>query len=148
MEVILKEDVDSLGHRGDVVKVRAGYGRNYLLPRGLAAEITAGNLQQLAHEKRVIESRQRKERGAAEAQRGKLEDLMLSFPRKVGEGDTLYGSVTNGDIAEALASSGFHVDKRKIQLDEPIKALGSYQVQVKLHRDVAATIRLVVVREA
>src|SRR6185436_18982301 len=109
MEIILREDVDKLGHRGDVVKVAAGYGRNYLLPRGLAVEITPGNLRQLEHEKRELETRQNKDRAAAELTRSKYEAVQITIARKVGEGDTLYGSVTNADIAEALAAQGHQV---------------------------------------
>ena len=148
MEVILREDVDKLGNRGDTVKVADGYGRNYLLPRKLAFEITPGNLQQLQHEKRVIEKRQAKERGVAEASRAQLEALTVTIARKAGEGDALYGSVTNGDIAEALAAQGLAVDKRRIVLEEPFKAIGSYVVPVKLHRDVAAKVKVVVIKES
>jgi large subunit ribosomal protein L9 len=148
MEIILKEDVDKLGLRGEVVKVSAGYGRNYLLPRGLAVEISAGNLHQLEHEKRAIDVKQRKERAAADTQRGRIESVAVTIARKVGEGDVLYGSVTNADIAEALAEQGVAVDKRKVQLDDPIKALGSYKVPVKLLRDVVAEIKVNVVKES
>ena len=148
MEIILREDVENLGHRGDVVKVAAGFGRNYLLPRGLAVQITPGNLQQLEHEKRVLESRQKKERAGAEALRARYDEVQVTIARKVGEADALYGSVTNADIAEALAAQGLAVDKRKIQLAEPIRALGSFKVPVKLHRDVQAQIQVLVVKEA
>jgi large subunit ribosomal protein L9 len=148
MEIILKEDIDKLGQRGQVVKVSAGFGRNYLLPQGLAVEISAGNLRQLEHEKRAIDVRQRKEKVAADGVRSRIESVSVTIARKVGEGDVLYGSVTNSDIAEALAEQGVTVDKRKIQLEEPIKALGSYQVTVKLLRDVQAGIKVNVVKES
>ena len=147
MQIILKEDVDKLGQRGDVVKVRAGFGRNYLIPRGLAAEVTPGNVKQLQHEKRVLEIKQKKERVLAESSRTRIETTRVSIARKTGEGDVLFGSVTNADIAEALALLGVVVDKRKIQLTEPIKALGEYPVKIKLMRDVAAEIKVTVVRE-
>ena len=148
MEIILREDVENLGHRGDVVKVANGYGRNYLLPRGLAVQITAGNLQQLEHEKRVVESRQKKERTAAETLRARYDAVQVTIARKVGEADALYGSVTNADVADALGGLGLVVDKRKIQLPEPIRALGSFRVPIKLHRDVQAQIQVLVVKES
>lgn len=147
MEIILREDVDNLGQRGEVVKVAPGYGRNYLLPRGLAVQITPGNLRQLEHEKRVLDSRHKKDVASAESLRAKYDAVQVTVARKVGEGDALYGSVTNADVAEALAAQGLAVDKRKIVLPEPIRALGSFRVPVKLHRDVQAQIQVLVVRE-
>lgn len=147
MEVILKEDVDTLGQRGQTVKVSPGYGRNFLLPRGLAVEISAGNLRQLDHERRGIERRHKKEQVAAESVRTRVESVQLSIARKVGEGDALYGSVTNGDVATALSAAGINIDKRRILLEDPIKSLGSFEIRVKLHHDVVAKVHLVVIKE-
>jgi large subunit ribosomal protein L9 len=147
MEVILKEDVENLGVRGDVIKVADGYGRNYLLPRGLAVKITAGNLKHIEQEKRRIQARQRKDKAEAERLKSRLEDLEVTIKRKVGETETLYGSVTNADIAEALAEKGHEIDKRKIVLEEPIKSLGDYQVPIRIFREVTAELKVWVVKE-
>jgi large subunit ribosomal protein L9 len=147
VEVILREDVTNLGVRGDVVKVADGYGRNYLLPRGLAMKITPGNLKQIEQEKRRIQAREVREKAEAERIKSRLEDLSVTIKRKVGETETLYGSVTAGDIADAMAEKGHELDKRKIQLDEPIKALGDYQVAVKIHREVTAQLKVWVVKD-
>ena len=130
-----------------MVKVSNGYGRNFLLPRGLAVEITPGNLKQLEHEKRAIQSRQKKEKVSAEGLKSRVEAVHVTIARKVGEGDVLYGSVTNADIAQVLAAHGVQVDKRKIQLDDPIRALGTFTVAVKLHRDILANVQVAVVKE-
>lgn len=148
MEVILKEDVPKLGHRGEVVKVAEGYGRNYLLPKRLAIEATAGNRAVIEQMKVSSERRSAREKADAEGLSKQLEGATLSFTRKSGEQDHLFGSVTSGDIADALASQGFTVDRRKIQLDEPIKNLGEFAVTIKLHRDIAAQVKVMVAKEA
>jgi large subunit ribosomal protein L9 len=148
MEVILREHIDNLGSRGDVVKVAAGYARNFLLPRKLALVVTAANKQQIEREKKVAEVRDAQERSAAETYSQRLEQLEIEITRRVGENDTMYGSVTSADIAHALEAKGFEVDKRKIQLPEPIKALGEVQVPVKVHREVTAKVRVKVVAQA
>ena len=147
MEVILKEDVPKLGHRGEVVKVAEGYGRNFLLPKRLAIEANAGNRAVIDQMKVSAERRSVREKSDAEGLSKQLEGATLSFTRKAGEHDHLFGSVTNGDIAEALASQGFTVDRRKIQLDEPIKSLGEFAVTIKLHRDITAQVKVVVAKE-
>jgi large subunit ribosomal protein L9 len=148
MEVILKEDVPKLGHRGEVVKVAEGYGRNFLLPRRLAIEATAQNRAVIEQMKVAARKRSDREKADAEGLSKQLEGATLSFTRKAGEQDHLFGSVTSSDIAEALASQGFTVDRRKIQLDEPIKNLGEFPVTIKLHRDVTAKVKVVVAKEA
>ncbi len=148
MEVILKEDVPKLGHRGEVVKVAEGYGRNYLLPKRLAIEATKGNRAVIEQMKVSSERRSAREKADAEGLSKQLEGATLSFTRKAGEHDHLFGSVTNVDIADALASQGFTVDRRKIQLDEPIKNLGEFAVTIKLHRDITAQVKVVVAKEA
>ena len=147
MEVILKEDVAKLGHRGEVVKVADGYGRNYLLPRRLAIEATAQNRAVIEQMKVSAERRSVREKSDAEGLAKQLEGATLSFTRKAGEQDHLFGSVTSGDIAEALATQGFTVDRRKIQLDEPLKNLGEFAVTIKLHREIAAKVKVVVAKE-
>ena len=147
MDVILKEDVAKLGHRGEIVTVAEGYGRNYLIPRKLAIEATDANRAVIAQMKASAERRSAQEKAGATALAGQLEGARLSFTRKAGEQDHLFGSVTSADIAEALESQGFSVDRRKIQIEEPIKALGEFAVKVKLHRDVAANIKVVVEKE-
>ena len=147
MEVILREHVDNLGRRGEIVKVADGYARNYLLPRKMALLATAGNKKRIEHERKIFEAREAEEKQAADAVAGRLTGLDLTVARKVGETEALYGSVTSADIAELLASKGFEVDRRKIQLHEPIKALGQFDVPVKLHREVVAHLTVKVVRE-
>jgi large subunit ribosomal protein L9 len=146
MDVILREHVDNLGRRGDVVKVADGYARNYLLPRKLALAVTPGNRRQIEAEKQRALAREAEERGGAEALASKLAQVECVVARRVGEKETLYGSVTSADVADALARLGFDVDKRKIHLDEPIKALGEFFVPVKLHRDVTAQVKVLVVK--
>ena len=138
MEVILKEDVANLGHRGDVVKVADGYGRNFLLPRKLALQATLANKAVIEQMKAAAARRSAEEKVQAQALVAKLEPLTLSFSRKSGENGQLFGSVTTADIASELASKGFEIDRRKIQLSEPIKSLGNFTVSVKLHREVSA----------
>jgi large subunit ribosomal protein L9 len=147
MEVILREHVDNLGRRGEIVKVADGYARNYLLPRKLALLATAGNKKQIERERARFEAREAEDRQAAEAIAGRLGGVEVVLARKVGETEALYGSVTSADIAEALAAKGFEVDRRKLQLHEPIKALGEYDVPIKLQREVTATVKVKVVAE-
>lgn len=147
MEVILREHVDNLGRRGDVVKVAAGYARNYLLPRKLALAVTDHNKRQIERERAAAEARELEEKSQAEAFAQRLTAAEIEIARRVGENDTLYGSVTAADIAAALATKGFEIDKRKIQLGDPIKALGESTVPVKVHRDVIAQLRVKVVAE-
>lgn len=146
MQVILTKEVSNLGGPGDIVKVSAGYGRNFLLPRGLAILANASSVNQLEHEKQVADAIRRKELSGAQAAAEKLENISVSIKREAGEEDKLFGSVTNRDIAEALAAEGVEIDRRTLQLEEPIRAIGLYQVPVRLHRDVTATIRVYVIR--
>jgi large subunit ribosomal protein L9 len=147
MEVILREHVEHLGNRGEVVKVADGYARNYLLPRKLALLVTEGNKQQIAREKVKFDAREAEEKKIAEAMAERIATVEIEIARKVGETQALYGSVTSADIAEALAAKGFDVDRRKLQLAEPIKHLGEVQVPVKLHREVVAQVKVKVVAE-
>ncbi|MGA2850175.1 MAG: 50S ribosomal protein L9 [Terracidiphilus sp.] len=148
MEVILKEDVANLGHRGDVVKVAEGYGRNYLLPRKLALQATLANKAVVEQMKSAAARRSASEKAVAEELVTKLEPVVLSFTRKTGEAGQLFGSVTSADIAAGLESKGFEVDRRKIQVTEPIKSLGDFSVAIKLHREVTAHVKVKVVAEA
>lgn len=147
MELLLKEDVDNLGVRGDLVKVRPGFGRNYLLPRGLAIQATPGNRKQIEMQRKTLLKKESAERGTAEQQAELLKALTLEFARKVGEHGILYGSVTSMDIAEAFAGKGFEIDRRRIQLKDPIKEPGEFEVPVKLHREVTANVKVVVKSE-
>jgi large subunit ribosomal protein L9 len=147
MEVILKEHVDNLGRRGDVVKVAAGYARNYLLPRKLALAVTEGNKRIIARERQLADTREAEEKQTAEALASRLAATEISIERRVGETEALYGSVTSADIAEALAAKGLEIEKRKIHLDEPIKAIGEFTVPVRLHRDVTAQLKVHVVKQ-
>jgi large subunit ribosomal protein L9 len=147
MEVILREHVDNLGRRGDVVKVAEGYARNYLLPRKLALAVTEANRRQIERERQAAEARELEEKAQADAFAQRLSQQEIEISRRVGENDTLYGSVTSGDIAQALEAKGFEVEKRKIQLAEPLKALGDVTVPIKLHRDVTAQVKVKVVAE-
>ena len=147
MEVILREDVDKLGRRGDVVKVAEGYGRNFLLPRGLAMAVSEANKAMIAKERKAYDVRAAKEKAEFESVAQRIASLRFIAPRKVGEHDVLYGSVTSGDIAEFLKAKGVEVDKRKVQLDEPIKKLGEHEVSVKLHPEVSANLRVLVTKE-
>jgi large subunit ribosomal protein L9 len=144
MELILRQDVDKLGHRGDVVNVKPGYGRNFLLPRGLALEVNDSNRAMIERERKAHEARAAKEKAEFEGLAGRINTIRYVAPRRVGENDTLYGSVTSGDIADFLKTKGIEIDKRKIQLDEPIKTLGEHEVKIKLHPEVVATIKLTV----
>ena len=147
MEVILREDVDKLGRRGDVVKVAEGYGRNFLLPRGLAMAVSEANKAMIAKERKAHDLRAAKEKAEFESVAQRVASLRFIAPRKVGEHDVLYGSVTSGDIAEFLKAKGIEIDKRKVQLDEPIKKLGEHEVSVKLHPEVTANLRVLVTKE-
>jgi len=147
MEVILKEDVEKLGHRGDIVKVAEGYGRNFLLPRKLAIEASRTNKAVIDQMKAAAVRKSAKEKTGAEALAQQLNDVQLTFERKVGEKDHLFGSVTSADIASALEGKGFTVDRRKIHLDDPLKSLGEFHVPVKLHREVTAHVKVTVNRE-
>ena len=148
MEVILKEDVPKLGHRGEVVKVAEGYGRNYLLPRKLAIEATQANKSVIDQMKASAVRCTATEKADAEALSKQLEGVTLAFQRKVGEKDHLFGSVTSNDVAEALEKKGFNIDRRKIQFHDPLKNLGEFDVPVRLHRDVTSRIKVVVEKEA
>ena len=148
MEVILKEDVAKLGNRGDVVKVAEGYGRNYLLPRKLAIEATIANNAVIDQMKAAAVRRTAKEKTEAEALAKQFEGLSVSFQRKSGENDQLFGSVTSSDIAEALEKKSFHIDRRKIQLHEPLKSVGEFDIPVKLHKDVTTHLKVVIQKEA
>jgi large subunit ribosomal protein L9 len=148
MEVILREHVENLGRRGDVVKVAPGYARNYLLPRKLALAVSEGNKRIIARERQLADAHEAEEKQTAEALASRLAATELSIERRVGETEALYGSVTSADIAEALAAKGLEIEKRKIQLDEPIKAIGEFTVPVRLHRDVTAQLKVHVVKQA
>ena len=148
MEVILKEDVANLGHRGDVVKVADGYGRNFLLPRKMALQATLANKAVIEQMKASAARKSASEKAVAEALVAKLEPLTLSFTRKTGENGHLFGSVTSADIAADLESKGFEVDRRKIVLAEPLKSVGEFTVNIKLHRDVVAHLKVNVLAEA
>ena len=147
MKLILREDVYNLGKSGELVTVKDGYARNYLLPRNLGMLANAANVRQLDHEKQVIELRQQKMKGGAVEQAKKLEAVTVKIARKVGEQDKLFGSVTALDIAEALAAAGHKLDRRLIHLPEPIRAVGQYEIEIRLHREVAAKIKVEVVGE-
>ena len=148
MEVILKEDVAKLGSRGDVVKVSEGYGRNYLLPRKLAIEASAANKAVIEQMKAAAVRRQAKEKSDAELLAKQFDGVNLQFTRRAGENGQLFGSVTSADVAHELEHRGFKIERRKIQLDEPLKALGDFTVSIKLHRDVAATVKVTIAKEA
>jgi large subunit ribosomal protein L9 len=147
MDVILREHVDNLGRRGEVVKVAPGYARNYLLPRKLALAVTEANKRQIERERAAAEARDLEEKAQAEALGQRVTQTEVEIARRVGENDTLYGSVTSSDIAQALLAKGFEIEKRKIQLPEPIKALGEFTVPVKVHRDVTSQVKVKVVAE-
>jgi large subunit ribosomal protein L9 len=148
MEVILKEDVVNLGHRGEVVKVADGYGRNFLLPRKLALQATLANKAVIEQMKASAARRAATEKSQAEELAVKLEPVVLDFTRKSGEAGHLFGSVTSADIAAALLARGFEIDRRKIQLDEPLKNVGEFNVVIKLYREVAARVKVKVLAEA
>ena len=145
MQVILTQDVDNLGKAGELVSVRPGYGRNYLVPRGLAVTATMSNKNRLDHDKAVIERRVAKERASATELAGRINGMTLQFERVVGEEEKLFGSVTNRDIADQLKRANVEIDHRSIQLEHPIKALGKYEVPVRLAAGVVATLKFWVV---
>ncbi len=147
MQVILRDDMDNLGKSGEVVSVKDGYARNYLLPRGLAIKATAGDVKRVEHEKRVIAARAAKLSKEAQAEADKISQISVSIARAVGDEDKLFGSVTGRDIAEALAQKGIRVDSKKVNLSEPIKALGMTEVPVKMGRGVVASVKVWVVKK-
>ena len=148
MQIILQEDIDKLGHRGDVVTVKPGYARNYLLPRKLAVEATEGNLKAIERIRASLAKRTATELDAAQQQAELLNIVALKFTRKTGENDQMFGSVTAADISEALAAQGFKIDKRQVQLAEPIRIIGESQVTIKVFRDVTAQIKVGVEKES
>ncbi|MFL6277457.1 MAG: 50S ribosomal protein L9 [Blastocatellia bacterium] len=147
MDVLLKEDVDNLGQRGQVVRVRAGYGRNYLLPQGLAIKASAGNRRMIDEQRRVLAKREQREKTSAQGEAQKLDGLELRFERRVGEHGVLYGSVTALDIVEELKRLGYTVERRRLSLRDPIKEVGDFDVTIKLHREVAPVIKVKVRKE-
>jgi large subunit ribosomal protein L9 len=147
MQIILQEDVDKLGNRGELVEVAEGYARNFLLPRKLGLEATAGNLKRLERMRAHFAKKEATEKDAAQKQGEQLAAVSLEFTRKAGENDQLFGSVTSLDVAEALAGKGFEIDRKKIALAEPIKVMGEYEVPVKLHREVIVNVKVAVKKE-
>ena len=147
MEVILRQYVEHLGKRGDIVKVAAGYARNYLLPRNLALPATEGNKRHVERERKIMEAREADEKSQAQAIASRLDAIEIVIPRRVGETDQLYGSVTSADIAEFLKGKGFEIDRRKLILPEAIKTIGSHPVPLKLHREVTVNLNVQVVKE-
>ena len=147
MEIILQEDIEKLGHRGDIVTVKPGYARNFLLPRKMAIEATSGNMKALERIRTSLAKKTATELDSAQKQVALLNDVSLNFKRKTGENDQMFGSVTSGDISEALAAQNFKVDKRQIHIAVPIKALGDYTVTIKVFRDISATIKVRVEKE-
>ena len=146
MEVILRQAIDNLGHPGDIVKVSPGYARNFLLPRGLAYEATQGNKKRIAQEKARLEAAEASRRDSAQGIAQKIEEVSLSFSARVGEEGKLFGSITAADIAQQLEAQGIHVEKRMIDLHEPIKALGVYRIPVRLHADVRPEVKVWVIK--
>ncbi|MBI5070059.1 MAG: 50S ribosomal protein L9 [Deltaproteobacteria bacterium] len=142
MKVILREDVDNLGKGGELVEVRPGYGRNFLIPRGLAVLANAKNVRELEHQKKVAEAKAAKLKQSAEAVAKRLAETPISLTRKVGEQDKLYGSVTALDVVEALAARGLQIDRRSVDLAEPLKTVGDHEVPVKLHREVIGKVKV------
>src|SRR5271154_5918179 len=147
MQIILQEDVEKLGTRGQVVEVAAGYARNFLLPRKLALEASPGNMKRLERMRATVAKKEASEKGDAQKLAELLAGVSLEFARKAGESDQLFGSVTSADISEALAAKGFTIDKRKITLAEPIKVVGEYEIPIKLHREVTVSVKLAVKKE-
>ncbi|HKW35734.1 MAG TPA: 50S ribosomal protein L9 [Candidatus Acidoferrum sp.] len=148
MQIILQEDIDKLGHRGDVVTVKPGYARNFLLPRKLAVEATTGNLKAIERIRASLAKKTATELQAAQKQAELLNVVALKFTRKTGENDQMFGSVTTADVAEGLGAQGFKIDKRQVQLAEPIKIIGEVQVTIKVFRDVTAQIKIAVEKES
>ena len=147
MKIVLREDIEKLGHRGEVVRVADGYGRNYLIPKNLAYVATPGNLQVIQHEKRAKDLRDAKMRHDYERMAEAIAALSLTVSKKVGENDVLFGSVTSQEVADLLAGRGIEIDKRRIAFEEPIKHIGSHTVLIKLHKDVTARLNLEVAKE-
>ncbi len=147
MEIILRQAIENLGHPGDVVTVKNGYARNFLLPRGFAYEATPGNLKRIGAERGRLEAAENDRRGSASELAKRLEEVQLTFSARVGEEGKLFGSVTSADVAEQLAAQGFNIEKRLIDLHEPIKALGVYRVPIRLHADVKPEIRVWVIKQ-
>ena len=145
--ILLREDIETLGGRGEIVKVKAGYARNYLLPQGMATLATKGNVKQIEQERAALLKKAAVERATAEAQKEQMGNIALSFERKAGEGGTLFGSVTSMDVAEALQAKGYEIDRRSINLRDAIKETGEYTVRVKLHREVTLEIPVTVKAE-
>jgi large subunit ribosomal protein L9 len=148
MQIILQEDVEKLGHRGDIVTVKPGYARNFLLPKKLAVEASASNLKAIERIRTALAKKTATELDAAQKQAELLNGVTLKFARKTGENDQMFGSVTSADIAEALAVQGFKIDKRQVQLAEPIKIIGESQVTLKVFRDITAPVKVQVEKEA
>ncbi|MDQ3665664.1 MAG: 50S ribosomal protein L9 [Acidobacteriota bacterium] len=140
--ILLREDVDDLGARGEIVRVRAGYARNYLLPRKLAVEATTGNVKQIERERTVLLKKEAGERATADAQAEQMRSLVLNFERKSGEQGALYGSVTSMDIAEALKEKGYEIDRHRLHLREPLKRIGDFTVPLRLHREVTVDLQV------
>ena len=147
MEIILRQAVENLGKPGDVVKVEPGYARNYLLPHGLAYEATPGNLKRIQQERDRLDAAENERRGTAQGLAEKLEQVSLTFSARVGDEGKLFGSVTAADLAAQLEAQGFHIEKRQIDLHEPIKALGVYRVPIRLHADVKPEVRVWVIKQ-
>ena len=147
VEVILRVDIDNLGRRGDVVKVAEGYGRNFLLPQGKAMAVTSANKAMIDKERRAALARQAKEKADAEELAARIATMRFVAPRKVGDTEQLYGSVTSGDVGEFFRAKGIDIDKRKVQLEDPIKKLGDHEVKIKIHPEVTATLKLLVTKE-
>jgi large subunit ribosomal protein L9 len=147
MEIILRQAVENLGKPGDVVKVKPGYARNYLLPHGLAYEATPGNLKRIQQERERLDAAENERRGTAQGLAEKLEQVSLTFSARVGDEGKLFGSVTAADVAAQLEAQGFHIEKRQIDLHEPIKALGVYRVPIRLHADVKPEVRVWVIKQ-
>ena len=147
MEVILREHVEHLGNRGEIVKVADGYARNYLLPRKMALLVTDGNRRQIERERAKFDAKEAEEQKVAQAIADRMASIEIVIARRVGETDALYGSVTSADVADALAAKGFELDRRKLHLPDPIKRLGEYEVPIRLHRDVTVKLKVRVVAE-
>jgi large subunit ribosomal protein L9 len=147
MQIILQEDVEKLGNRGELVDVAAGYARNFLLPRKLGIEATPGNMKRLERMRVSFAKKEATEKGAAQTLADSLQGVSLAFTRKAGENEQLFGSVTSADIAAALEAQGYHIDKRKITLADPIKVVGDYEIPVKLHREITSNVKVTVRKE-
>jgi len=145
MQVILREDVENVGKMGEMVNVKPGFGRNFLIPRGLAVTATTRNMRRMEHEKRVIEAADARRQKDAQSIKEKIESLSITIGKNTGEDDKLFGSVTNRDVADALKENGVDIDRKEIALEQPIKALGVYTVPIKLAREITANLKLWVV---